>query len=180
MQFKTFSAHNRVGNSHDVSRKRFITHAETGRPRLFHVQNKPRRGWRPRRFAALIPSGCRLTPIHKVMGDHASRGTTPAGALRHMDFRDWAFTMTFSGGHSRCAPFQNTFPEYHYTCLSRIPLHVPFQNVHFRLSYPMNSHDGHSMIRVSMCSISEQVGRVIFGYITVCQWVTKMYPCQVS
>lgn len=32
------------------------------------------------RFALLIPSGCRLTPIHKVMGDHASRGPTPAGA----------------------------------------------------------------------------------------------------
>ena len=33
------------------------------------------------RFAALIPSGCRLPPIHKVMGDHASRGSTPAGAF---------------------------------------------------------------------------------------------------
>ena len=40
----------------------------------------PRRGWNLWRFAALIPSGCRLTPIHKVMGDHASRGPTPAGA----------------------------------------------------------------------------------------------------
>ena len=26
----------------------------------------PRRGWDLWRFAALIPSGCRLTPIHKV------------------------------------------------------------------------------------------------------------------
>ena len=40
----------------------------------------PGRGWDLWRFAALIPSGCRLTPIHKVMGDHASRGLTPAGA----------------------------------------------------------------------------------------------------
>ena len=40
----------------------------------------PRRGWNLWRFASLIPSGCRLTPIHKVMGDHASRGSTPAGA----------------------------------------------------------------------------------------------------
>ena len=40
----------------------------------------PRRGWTLWRFAALIPSGCRLPPIHKVMGDHASRGSTPAGA----------------------------------------------------------------------------------------------------
>ena len=40
----------------------------------------PRRGWNLWRFASLIPSGCRLPPIHKVMGDHASRGPTPAGA----------------------------------------------------------------------------------------------------
>ena len=40
----------------------------------------PRRGWNLWRFASLIPSGCRLTPIHKVMGDHASRGSTLAGA----------------------------------------------------------------------------------------------------
>ena len=40
----------------------------------------PRRGWNLWRFASLIPSGCRLTPIHKVMGDHASRGPTPARA----------------------------------------------------------------------------------------------------
>ena len=40
----------------------------------------PRRGWDLWRFAALIPSGCRLPPIHKVMGDHASRGSTPVGA----------------------------------------------------------------------------------------------------
>ena len=41
----------------------------------------PRRGWDLWRFASLIPSGCRLTPIHKVMGDHASRGPTPAGTF---------------------------------------------------------------------------------------------------
>ena len=41
----------------------------------------PRWGWDLWRFAALIPSGCRLPPIHKVMGDHASRGLTPAGAF---------------------------------------------------------------------------------------------------
>ena len=40
----------------------------------------PRQGWDLWRFASLIPSGCRLTPIHKVMGDHASRGPTPARA----------------------------------------------------------------------------------------------------
>ncbi len=40
----------------------------------------PRRRWCLWRFASLIPSGCRLPPIHKVMGNHASRGTTAAGA----------------------------------------------------------------------------------------------------
>ena len=40
----------------------------------------PGQGWDLWRFASLIPSGCRLPPIHKVMGDHASRGLTPAGA----------------------------------------------------------------------------------------------------
>ena len=40
----------------------------------------PRRGWNLWRFASLIPSGCRLPPIHKVMGDHASRAATPARA----------------------------------------------------------------------------------------------------
>ena len=39
------------------------------------------RGGTSWRFASLIPSGCRLTPIHKVMGDHASRGSTSAGVL---------------------------------------------------------------------------------------------------
>ena len=34
------------------------------------------RWWGRRRFASLIPSGWRLTPIHKVMGDHASGGPT--------------------------------------------------------------------------------------------------------
>ena len=40
----------------------------------------PGQGWDLWRFASLIPSGCRLPPIHKVMGDHASRGSIPAGA----------------------------------------------------------------------------------------------------
>ena len=48
--------------------------------RLGSGSDAPRRGWDLWRFASLIPSGCRLTPIHKVMGDHASRGPTPAGA----------------------------------------------------------------------------------------------------
>ena len=51
----------------------------------------PRRGWDLWRFASLIPSGCRLTPIHKVMGDHASRGPPPPGLLCHMVFNDGHF-----------------------------------------------------------------------------------------
>ena len=43
-----------------------------------------RRGWDLWRFASLIPSGCRLPPIHKVMGDHASRDSTPAGLFCHV------------------------------------------------------------------------------------------------
>ena len=46
----------------------------------------PRRGWDLWRFASLIPSGCRLTPIHKAMGGHASRGPTPV----------WGFSATWS------------------------------------------------------------------------------------
>ena len=41
----------------------------------------PRRGWDLWRFASLIPSGCRLPPIHKAMGGHASRGSTTAAAF---------------------------------------------------------------------------------------------------
>ena len=41
----------------------------------------PGRWWGRRRFASLIPSDCRLTPIHKVMGDHASGGPTTARAF---------------------------------------------------------------------------------------------------
>ena len=41
----------------------------------------PGRGWDLWRFASLIPSGCRLTPIHKAMGGHASRGPTTAAAF---------------------------------------------------------------------------------------------------
>ena len=43
-----------------------------------------RRGWDLWRFAALIPSGCRLPPIHKVMGDHASEVPPPPGFSCHV------------------------------------------------------------------------------------------------
>ena len=45
----------------------------------------PGRRWRLWRFASLIPSGCRLPPIHKVMGDHASRAATPVRASPRVD-----------------------------------------------------------------------------------------------
>ena len=44
------------------------------------TETRPGGGWHLWRFASLIPSGWRLPPIHKVMGDHASRAATPAGA----------------------------------------------------------------------------------------------------
>ena len=43
----------------------------------------------PWRFASLIPSGCRLTPIHKVMGDHASMPPPPPGLVLRRKFRGW-------------------------------------------------------------------------------------------
>ncbi len=51
----------------------------------------PRRRWSLWRFASLIPSGCRLPPIHKVMGDHASRDSTSAGASS----ATWSFPVVF-------------------------------------------------------------------------------------
>ena len=111
-------------NSHDVRRKRFKPHAETGRHRLFHVADKPRRGWCLWRFAALIPSGWRLTPIHKVMGDHASSGTTPAEAspphgISRLFIPDgffrWAFQVCAFLECLFRIHFPNTLPEYHYT-----------------------------------------------------------------
>ena len=51
----------------------------------------PRRRWSLWRFASLIPSGCRLPPIHKVMGDHASRDSTSAGASPST----WSFPVFF-------------------------------------------------------------------------------------
>ena len=51
--------------------------------------DEPRRGWDLWRFASLIPSGCRLTPIHKVMGDHASMTSPPPELVLRMEFRGW-------------------------------------------------------------------------------------------
>ena len=63
----------------------------------------PRRGWHLWRFAALIPSGCRLPPIHKVMGDHASRGPTPAGASLPLGLFMMFIPTTHFAEHSRDA-----------------------------------------------------------------------------
>ena len=52
-----------------------------GRVPTLHFDWFARRGWSLWRFASLIPSGCRLPPIHKAMGGHASRGSIPAGAF---------------------------------------------------------------------------------------------------
>ena len=43
----------------------------------------------PWRFASLITSGCRLTPIHKVMGDHASMTPPPSGLVLRRELLGW-------------------------------------------------------------------------------------------
>ena len=60
---------------------------------IFHT---PGRWWGRRRFASLIPSGCRLTPIHKVMGDHASVApTTDRALIKRGYWRRDAATLLF-------------------------------------------------------------------------------------
>ena len=91
----------------------------------------PRRGWHLWRFAALIPSGCRLPPIHKVMGDHASRAATPAGAsplhgLSGLFFSNCSFPMSVSDIFS-----QVSFPK---TISNDISI-CPFWIVYSRLSF---------------------------------------------
>ena len=58
----------------------------------------PRRGWDLWRFASLIPSGCRLPPIHYVIGDHPSRGSTPAGASLPHGLYWWSFGCDVARG----------------------------------------------------------------------------------
>ena len=87
---KTFSAHHVAKFRHVVRESGVFTHGKN-----FHeggvvalkrhfVLWCARLGWSLWRFASLIPSGWRLPPIHKVMGDHASRGSTPAGLFCHV------------------------------------------------------------------------------------------------
>ena len=71
----------------------------------------PRRGRHLWRLASLIPSGCRLPPIHKVMGDHASRGPTPAGASPLHGLS----RLFISDCHSPC-PFSVSLPRYVSPC----------------------------------------------------------------
>ena len=62
--------HDRMNFHHDVRGKRFNAHGESHNMEKTiskdHVAEKPRRGWDLWRFASLIPSGCRLPPIHKA------------------------------------------------------------------------------------------------------------------
>ena len=59
-----------------------MLHGGTGDGSVFFYT--PGRWWGRRRFASLIPSGGRLTPIHKVMGDHASGGPTTDRAFMYL------------------------------------------------------------------------------------------------
>ena len=80
---KTFSTHNEPKICHVVRKSCVFTHGKNSHEggvvalKRHFVLWCARRGWSLWRFASLIPSGWRLTPIHKVMGDHASRGPTP-------------------------------------------------------------------------------------------------------
>ena len=49
----------------------------------------------PWRVASLIPSGCRLPPIHKVMGDHASMTPPPPGLVLRREIRGWCEGQNF-------------------------------------------------------------------------------------
>ena len=73
----------------------------------------PRRRWCLWRFASLIPSGCRLPPIHKVMGDHASRGTTAAGASAVT----WFFRMSFPRYTAGESGFGEKVTPYFFTII---------------------------------------------------------------
>ena len=81
---KTFSAHDEPKICHVVRKSGVFTHGKNSHDGVGCIKTSlclltSPAGWSLWRFASLIPSGCRLTPIHKVMGDHASRGSTPAG-----------------------------------------------------------------------------------------------------
>ena len=89
---KTFSAHRGAKFRHVVRESGVFTHGKNSHEggvvalKRHFVLWRARRGWGLWRFASLIPSGCRLPPIHKVMGDHASRDSTPAGLLLSSGF----------------------------------------------------------------------------------------------
>ena len=87
---KTFSTHHRSNFRHVVRESGVFTHGKNSHEggvvalKRHFVLWSARWGWSLWRFASLIPSGWRLPPIHKVMGDHASRGSTPAGLFCHV------------------------------------------------------------------------------------------------
>ena len=89
---KTFSTHHRSKFRHVVRESGVFTHGKNSHEggvvalKRHFVLWCARRGWSLWRFASLIPSGWRLPPIHKVMGDHASRGSTPARLFCHDTF----------------------------------------------------------------------------------------------
>ena len=134
MQLKTFSKHNKAGNSHDVSRKRFNAHAETGRE-LFHIQNTKQA------LAGVVPLEVRCAHPVRLSPDTHSQGHGRPCLQLHHPHQDLSITLhfgivhtrwPFSGGHYRCAPFPNNIPEY----LSRIPLHMAFPECSFQIVIP--------------------------------------------
>ena len=61
-----------------------------GRGRIGYRRESDEHAWRRWgrwRFAALIPSGYRLTPVHKDTGVHASSIPTSARLIFHMEIQ---------------------------------------------------------------------------------------------
>ena len=75
-------------------------------------------------------------------------------------------------GDNRAFPHHrlSSLPLFHYARLTSLPLGLfrlsfpmSVSDIFFRRPFPMNSPDGLSTVRVSVCLISEQVGRMVFG-----------------
>ena len=131
MRTKTFTSHHGAKFCH-VRKSCVFTHWKNSHEggvvalKRHFVLWCARRGWSLWRFASLIPSGCRLTPIHKVMGDHASRSSTPRRAFLPRVLFLWSVSVSFPDfGWLRL----ESFPE-----MSLLWLFIfldPFSVVHF-------------------------------------------------
>ena len=133
----------------------------------------PRRGWHLWRFAALIPSGWRLTPIHKVMGDHASRAATPAGASLPPGFS----RLLILDCHSPCLfPMtipENTFPDVH----SRLSFPTVISEELSLCPFPKTFPPDHSMMFIPDGSYSIPTPCAQFFLNKLAEWYLAKWQC---